>query len=119
MALYHCSIGFPRVYFPQGVFNLRYSEHALSAAYHDKYRRDVGAIKLPSEILVKDDRLIECEIVNKRIVKLVYRIPYCAGFDLCLAIALEKGKPWTVKTVWLNCSNDHHYTLRAGMYTKP
>ncbi len=116
--LFHRDIGLPKRFFPQGIFNLVYSEHAKSAAYHDRYAGHKG-IQLPQEIMARDDRLIETEIVGKDIVKLVYRIPYSSEYDLTLAISVQRGRAWMVKTVWLNSVNDIHNTLNRAAYTIP
>ncbi len=114
MPLYHAEIGFPKMDFPQGVFPLTYSNHAIIASKNDRY----GKVNLPIHITARNENLVEIETQGSAIVKLVYRIAYSAEYDLILAISVVGGQ-WHVKTVWLNSVNDCHRTLKRSAYAIP
>lgn len=60
-------------------------------------------------------RIVEVEIKNNKVVKLITRIHhrYKEDIDMVFAIALNRQEKiaW-VKTVWINHINDNHYTLK-------
>lgn len=109
MALYHRDVFMPdvarRLRF---AVMLKYSNHARHAAKDDKR----GKVNLPRVLDSREATLIEAEVVNGRVVKLVYRMAHDDKTDVSLVV-LPDG---FVKTVWLNEKNDHHKTLNTSRY---
>ena len=65
--------------------------------------------------------IIEAEVINGRIVKIVTRLPNrkAKDEDICAAILLEHGEYFDVarvKTVWANMSYDNHKTIDKSKY---
>jgi hypothetical protein len=109
MTLYHKDIGFPPFFTcPDARINLIYTNHAKQASDSRNIRR-LGSITLSRF------QVIEIEVRDNRVVKMVVRGSYDATNDICLVITLEKGK-WIVKTVWLNAVSDLHNTLDRSKY---
>lgn len=112
--LYHFQVGIPKELKTRfGVLQLRYTQHALSAANSDRY----GAMQLPHTLDTESAKVIEVEAdIFGNVVKVLYRVPHCANFNLILAVIPAEG---FVKTVWLNQKNDCHKTLDRAKYTQP
>lgn len=68
------------------------------------------------------DEVIEAEIKNGSVVKIVTRLPnrYNMTEDICAAILLhdEGFYDAKVKTVWTNCAEDNHSTINVSNYIK-
>jgi len=62
---------------------LTYSRHAIIASQTDKY----GFIKLKPMISFKSKDVVELELINNVVVKLVVRLPYNDTLDIIYAIA--------------------------------
>ena len=66
--------------------------------------------------------VIEAEIRNGSVVKIVTRLPnrYNMTEDICAAILLhdEGFYDAKVKTVWTNCAEDNHSTINVSNYIK-
>lgn len=109
--LYHKDIFLPKINLSDKIVKVNYSHHAIEAAYNDRYE----------EIILKDaynfskSDIIEVEIKNKKIVKIVARFDYNNNYDLIIVI-IPQGK--IIKTVWLNDKNDLHKTLNRSKYNK-
>ena len=113
--LYHKDIGFPTdVQVPIGHMDLEYSRHAMDEASSDKY--SIGGVDLPEFIDFQLDNVIEIEVDNGKILKMVVRVSYDEEKDLVLAIIPQNG---LVKTVWFNTRGDKHRTLDKWRYTNP
>lgn len=110
MALFHKDIFLPQVTLPTGNFRMFYSFHALRAAENDRY----GHIELPEFVDFSEYEIVEIEILNGRMTKILIRGTLDNKRDICLAIAAG-GR---VKTVWANLKTDKHRTLDATKYTK-
>lgn len=111
--LYHREIGFPGdVQIPTGHMDLVYSKHALDEANSDRY----GQVDLPDTITFQLGDVIEIEVDNKQVIKMVVRVSYDDEKDLVLAIIPQNG---LVKTVWFNTRGDKHRTLDKWRYTNP
>lgn len=108
--LYHYKIGLPKLRL-RGVLKLKYSAHAKRAACNDRY----GYIQLPTAIDVANELLIEVEVLNNAVAKLVFRLQYSNQYDLCIVV----NPDGLVRTVWLNSKNDTHKTLDTKKYFKP
>jgi hypothetical protein len=112
--LYHRQLGFPNVPLPCGTFLLSYTRHALKEALTDCY----SCIQLPPSLQVTPESIVEIEVKQKTVVKVLVRIEYSNDFDLCLV--LKPHHLWaTVLTVWLNKRNDQHSTLNISRYKLP
>lgn len=109
--LYHKDIFLPKINLSDKMVKVNYSHHAIEAAFNDRYE----------EIILKDaynfskSEIIEVEIKNKKIVKIVARFDYNTDFDLIVVIIPETK---VVKTVWLNEKNDCHRTLDRSRYIR-
>ena len=98
MALYHFKLGFPKGFISRiGRIQLDYSRHAVDAAQSDRY----GSLKLPTYIDTDKAICIEAEILDKSVLKLVYRISYTNTLDL-IVVVVPHGLGFKVKTVWAN-----------------
>ena len=65
--------------------------------------------------------IIEAEVTDGQIVKIVTRLPNrkAEDEDICAAIVLEHGEYFDVarvKTVWANMSYDNHVTIDKSKY---
>lgn len=112
--LFHKDIGLPIA--PNKIIfhgQLVYSNHAKRASNNDRY----GKINLPKTLNTRDNNctLIELEVKNGKPTKGVYRIPYCASYDLIIVLLYDTA---LVKTVWLNSKADKHTTLQTWKYDK-
>lgn len=111
MALYHKDVFLPPVALPQGRFKLTYGRHARRAANNDRY----GYIPLPAYINTRSCEVIEIELTDNTLTKIVYRQAIDATCDMCIVI-IPRVYEWFVKTVWLNHSDDKHVTLNRCNY---
>ena len=113
MATFNASVYLPpSLPLPQGVFRLHYSVHAKERILDNKY----GRLSVPGELDTSKAKMVEVELDNKGICKIVYRIPMDDYFDLCLAIIPKDV--FFVKTVWANRWNDNHSTIKKIAYAK-
>jgi hypothetical protein len=112
--LYHKDVFMPKSLYqfcPTGEFPVEYSEHALEAAQNDRY----GCILLTCNLKLEKSHIIEVEVTDKRVSKVLYRLPYTSKFDLMVALVPNTH---IVKTVWLNCKSDCHKTLDILRYDR-
>jgi len=89
-----------------------YTHHALEAADNDRY----GRIDLPDAVNFSRMTLVEAEIVDGKIFKVVVRQHYNQQRDLVMVV-LTDGV--VCKTVWSNLKNDKHKTLKKENYIQP
>jgi len=110
--LYHFETGLPlsAESFKFGTVNLSYTKHARFAALDDRY----GPITLPETLNTNISKVIEVQIENGRVSKIVYRTKYSAEYDIIFVVS----NGGMVKTVWLNSVNDTHGTLKAERYQR-
>jgi hypothetical protein len=111
--LYHKETGLPDVSIPNR-FLLRPTFHAKKAAETDRY----GKFDIPGAVFFCKDDIVELEVYQNAVVKILLRVPYNGEFDLCLAV-IPLGKWAKVKTAWLNRKDDNHQTLDASRYNRP
>ena len=109
--LYHKLVFLPKINKPDADYPCVYTQHAREASLTDKY----GVIILPKSYNLANSDIIELEINNNDISKLVIRTEYNEEFDLSLVISLTTGK---IKTAWLNRKEDNHETLFKDKYIK-
>lgn len=112
MPLYHKEIGFPKNMKFRPVANLIPSGHALREASSDRY----GAFTIPSEFDPVSWDVIEIEVANGALHKIVARKQYDATRDIVMAFLVRDR---VIKTVWINERNDAHKTLDRSAYAKP
>lgn len=110
--LYHRDIGFPKLPMRPTLVTLQYGSHARREALEDRY----GDIKLPRQVLLKRETLVEIEMTGRSVTKLVTRHHYDELHDLVIVLVPQNN---FVKTVWLNRKNDDHQTLDRTQYDRP
>jgi hypothetical protein len=112
MALYHSEIYMPeiaqRVAFAALV---RPTPHARHAATSDRY----GAFALPTVVDTRTGNLIEADVTNNVVTKVVFRFGYDAHRDIVLVIDPRPSMPVLI-TAWLNEKDDDHRTLDRSKY---
>lgn len=112
MTLYHPKIGFPSSFRrPVGTFRTLPSRHARERAAENGFN-------IPTTINLNDFSIVEIEMINGRLVKIVVRGEYDEYDDICMAI-MPKGGIMFVKTAWLNHWRDNHKTLDRSRYGRP
>ena len=100
--------------------NFVVSNHALEQQKEDRY----GSFTLPLNYIASAWDVFEVETVNGILTKVLarQRNPHKNGFDtvVCFAVdCVNDMKRATVKTNWLNRSNDNHKTLDLSAFDKP
>lgn len=109
--LYHKNIFLPNLHLKTQALNLQASTHAKESANNDRY----GTFTLPSMINFDPNEILEIEIENNELIKILIRTKYDKKFDISLAIST---KTLTIKTAWLNLASDKHSTLNPNLYQK-
>lgn len=109
MALFHKDVYMPKFPLPNGIFELTYSNHAKRERDKDRY----GQIQLPSHLNTSEATVIEVELTQIGVSKIVYRMLHDKDNDIILVIIPQK---MFVKTVWLNSKYDKHDTLNRKQY---
>lgn len=87
------------------------TEHAKRASRTDRY----GYLALPETLTLKGAEIVEAEVVDMEVVKLVVRTSYSATLDAVFAL-IPNYERATVKTVWFNAKSDTHKTLKRHLY---
>lgn len=109
--LYHRDVYMPAFDLPQGTLRLVYGAHARLQATNKVITF------LPTSIRTDCAKVIEVETDQTgQPRKVVYRVPLTFEKDLCLAVIVNEGNPFFVKTVWVNDSSDLHGTLDRSKY---
>lgn len=91
-----------KIYRIDDTLTLSYSPHAINEAKNDKYH---PVVLLPNKLTIKTRDIVELEIVNGIVCKIIVRKSFNAILDIIYVILLESG---IVKTIWLNRKNDNH-----------
>ena len=115
-ALYHKDVFLPAgivELFDGAEFRLDLTFHAKRAAQDDRY----GKVTLPSKLTVKGKEIVEAEVVNGEVTKIVVRTPHDAKRD-AVYVLIPNYERATVKTVWFNLVSDKHKTLKKDCYSK-
>jgi hypothetical protein len=113
--LYHKEIGLPDAYkaFCERQWNMAYTRHAMNEAAHDK----LGALShAPRSVCFRPQDVIEVEMADCELTKLVVRIPYDNRRDLILVLRNLYDGAATVITLWTNEITDTHGTLDRSKY---
>lgn len=87
------------------VLNVVLTNHAREQAF-----RHGMQIVPPQKITIKEEEIVEMEVFNGKVIKLVARFNYNSFKDLVLVFIPEEINA-IVKTLWLNDKNDNHETL--------
>lgn len=115
-SLYHKEIGLPKGI--ESFFGKKYiftfSTHAKQACRNDRY----GFIIPPTTVTVTPENLIEVEVTDGVVAKLLIRQQYDKNADISIAF-IPEGQHGFVKTLWLNLNSDKHFTLDKTKYVKP
>lgn len=112
MELYHSDIRLPaRFSLPNRAVALVWTNHAKRARLTDRY----GVIEQFSILNLGLCQTIEVGMEAGRVRKVVVRTKYDDINDIVVVLIPGPSK-WTVKTVWLNRSNDLHKTLDHSRY---
>ena len=109
--LYHKDIILPPLKLMDAYLELNYTLHAIKSAENDRYEE----INLPSTINFTMVEVIEIEILDGDVEKMIVRQKYSKEYDLVLVIMPRYMR---VKTVWLNEVEDTHKTLNQSKYRK-
>jgi hypothetical protein len=110
--LYHAEIGLPKWFkAPTATVTPRYGNHARFEAQVDRY----GKITLPRTIDLSKMQVIEVEVLEGRVTKILFRGTLDATRDLCIVLTADMY----VKTCWINLKSDTHKTLNKSKYNRP
>ena len=112
MPLYHKDIGFPKNMRFKAIEGLTPSQHALREANSDRY----GGFTLPTSFDPASWVVIEKEVINGALNKIVARKAYDATRDIVMAFLIQ---PKVIKTAWINVRDDSHKTLDRRAYDIP
>jgi hypothetical protein len=85
--------------------DLVFSRHASERAVEK-------GILVPRSIEIQAGEVVEAELLNSRITKLVVRRAMTKDKDLVLVLVPKDAGTWMVVTCWLNRKEDTHKTLR-------
>jgi hypothetical protein len=113
--LWHSSIRLPANFkAPTQFVELRWTRHADSERTKDRYR-EIPRFK---GLSLKRFRVIEVGTVDGTISKIVFRGKLDDTNDVVIVLIPNGARPWTVKTVWVNETNDSHKTLDHSRYVR-
>ena len=112
MPLFHKDIGFPAKMKFKKVEDLHPSAHALRERDSDRY----GKFEIPNEFDPATWDVVEVEVVNGALNKVVARKPIDKKRDVVM-VFLPQSR--LIKTVWVNTNDDTHKTLDRSAYEKP
>jgi hypothetical protein len=103
------------VYMPPKILALAELNVAVvSTAHAEKAAEDrYGRILIPSRVIFSGKNIIEAEVVDKKLTKVLVRLPYDDKRDLLMALSVPEFR---VKTVWFNLKSDIHCTLDKSKY---
>lgn len=113
--LYHRDIFLPPVVsaLANRQYNLAYTRHALTEAVNDK----LGALThAPRSVKFQTYEIVEAELTDGEVTKLVVRLSYDERRDLILVLRHFDDGAATVVTVWTNAIGDKHKTLNRKNY---
>jgi hypothetical protein len=109
--LYHKVFGFPKEIVIKPVFNLVLGYHAERRLYDLHI-----AEHMPKHFLPGVAEVIEIEVINGKVHKILARQSIGNNRDICYPFLLESK---LVKTVWINMSDDTHVTLDKTRFVTP
>ena len=94
-------------------FGLTHTRHAQKAALEDRY----GRVTLPAVLTIGKGEIVEAEVTNGFLTKLVVRQSLDLKRD-AIYVIIPMGAHATLKTVWCNLKTDKHRTLKRHLYAK-
>lgn len=110
--IYHKEIGFP------SYFRAPVGKYATALSRHAQVREIEKGFTIPTMIDLSDFEVIEIEMRNGAVQKMVVRGEYDEYDDIVLVV-IPKSHGLFVKTAWLNRWNDNHRTLDVSKYARP
>lgn len=120
MTLYHKDI-----YMPKFLRNISFTEIKIDCiSYHayGEYIKEVDKFNIkfliPATVEVNSNNIIEAEIFDGVVEKLVIRNYLTDLLDLVLVICKNNHKGVVLKTLWINKNDDTHKTLDKSKYAK-
>lgn len=120
MLRYHKAVYIPNEYISKlqeytdnlNTLQWQYSNHALNNLKYRVLDKKHILLYIKYKILNYNDIFEFYADDNSNIIKAVYRFKYMNGQDIILVIASNKK----IITIYLNNSNDLHYTLKKEIY---
>ena len=111
--LYHRDIFMPAIVreLPSRTLAPRVTSHARDAAASDRY----GVLNIPAAISFCGRDVVEAEFTDKKLSKLVIRLPYDGARDAVYAVGFGETGAF-LKSMWFNLKSDTHATLRRELY---
>ncbi len=92
----------------------QYTRHSLDNLKYRAIDRAELLLSIKGKLLNWQDIFEYYTDQQNDIIKVVYRFKYIDGLDIILVISPDKK----IITIYLNSSNDLHYTLRKNLYVK-
>lgn len=77
---------------------------------HARTRATEKGIILAKTVVISAGQVVECEVINNRLSKLVVRQSLDKKRDRVMVL-VPNGECWTCVTVWANNKDDNHSTL--------
>lgn len=109
--LYHKDVYLPELTLIDKPVKLSYTLHAIEASETDSN----GKIILPDSVNPSTAQIVEIEVKDNKLTKMVLRTKYSLKYDLILVVVPDCQR---VKTVWLNDVRDSHQRLNRSNYIK-
>lgn len=111
--LWHSDIMLPTGFVaPVQKVSLRWTDHAKAECNKDRY----AVIPQFKALTLKRFRVIEVGMAAGKVSKIVFRGRLDETNDIVIVLIPNGDRPWTVKTAWVNRSNDAHKTLDRSRY---
>jgi hypothetical protein len=93
---------------------LTFSARPLKLTHHAAMRAQEKSIPCPTELTIDRGDVVEVELTNDRISKLVIRQPIGGSdYDMVLVI-VPADSSWRALTAWCNHRTDTHVTLNKA-----
>lgn len=112
--MYHIDVYMPQQayeYMSNRIVMPTYSMHAVDKTTKSKY----GNFTLPRIIDLSNWQLIEAEIIDSKLHKILIRKNIDEYRSLCLVLLTQR---YFVKTAWINLISDNHSSLERSHYER-
>lgn len=86
---------------------------SLIVSRHAQTRSEQLNVRLPRDFIPQIGQVIEAEVVQGKLHKIVVRQPWNAAVDICYPLLVQTK---VIKTVWTNSRTDTHLTLDKTRY---
>jgi hypothetical protein len=96
--------------------NMTFAARPVTYTAHAKGRASEKNIILPRSVYINAGDVVELELTNNRLSKLVVRQPLDKKRDRVMVL-VPNGECWTCITVWTNNKTDKHSTLNKARLT--